>query len=162
MLKTYFAMQYLPRVYRRGALVAILCCCIVGLSACGTILYPERRGQTSGRIDVGVAVLDGIGLLFFLVPGVIAYAVDFATGTIYLPGSATANGHFKLDHAIAIHSGDQHLDAATIQRIIKRRTGRSVSMTNSQLRVRRSSSEQWRPLDKLLARRRYAGLSHFR
>ena len=40
-------------------------------TSCGTILYPERRGQPAGKIDVGVAVLDGIGLLVFLVPGVI-------------------------------------------------------------------------------------------
>src|SRR5689334_12007234 len=57
----------------------------VFLASCGTILYPERRGQTAGRLDVGVVALDGIGLLLFLVPGVIAFAVDFATGTIYLP-----------------------------------------------------------------------------
>ncbi len=25
-------------------------------------------------------------LLFFLIPGIIAYAVDFSTGCIYLPG----------------------------------------------------------------------------
>lgn len=53
---------------------------------CGTILYPERRGQQGGRIDAGVAVLDGIGLLFFIIPGVIAFAVDFSTGAIFLPG----------------------------------------------------------------------------
>ncbi len=53
--------------------------------ACGTILYPERRGQTAGRIDPTVVILDGIGLLFFLLPGVIAFAVDLVTGAIYLP-----------------------------------------------------------------------------
>ncbi len=53
---------------------------------CGTILYPERRGQTSGRIDPSVAILDGIGLLLFLIPGLVAFAVDFGTGAIYLPG----------------------------------------------------------------------------
>src|ERR1700758_5507579 len=57
----------------------------VFLASCGTILYPERRGQPAGRLDVGVVALDGIGLLLFLVPGVIAFAVDFATGAIYLP-----------------------------------------------------------------------------
>jgi len=62
------------------------------LAACGTILYPERKGQVSGKIDVGVAVLDGIGLLFFIIPGVIAYAVDFSNGTIYLPGTASVDG----------------------------------------------------------------------
>jgi len=63
----------------------------VQLAACGTLLYPERRGQRSGRIDVGVAVLDGIGLLFFIIPGVIAFAVDFSTGAIYLPGGHRAS-----------------------------------------------------------------------
>ena len=57
----------------------------VFLASCGTVLYPERRGQPAGRLDVGVVALDGIGLLLFLVPGVIAFAVDFATGAIYLP-----------------------------------------------------------------------------
>ncbi|AEY01578.1 hypothetical protein GU3_09110 [Oceanimonas sp. GK1] len=56
------------------------------LAACGTIFYPERKGQKSGRIDPVVAIADGVGLLFFLVPGVIAFAVDFSNGTIYLPG----------------------------------------------------------------------------
>jgi hypothetical protein len=59
-------------------------------TSCGTIIYPERRGQSAGKVDVGVAVLDGIGLLVFFVPGVIAFAVDFATGAIYLPPSSSA------------------------------------------------------------------------
>lgn len=55
-------------------------------SACGTILYPERRGQDAkGDLDIGVVLLDGVGLLFFLIPGIIAYAVDFSTGAIYHP-----------------------------------------------------------------------------
>ncbi len=63
-------------------LVALL---ITSITACGTILYPERKGQTQGRIDPAVLALDGVGLLFYLIPGVIAFAVDFSTGTIYLP-----------------------------------------------------------------------------
>lgn len=61
------------------------------VSACGTILYPERKGQIDGRIDPAIAILDGLGLLLFLVPGVIAFAVDFSNGTIYLPGTQTSN-----------------------------------------------------------------------
>ena len=53
------------------------------LGACGTILYPERRGHTGAHIDVGVAVMDGFWCLFFLVPGVVAYIVDFGNGAIY-------------------------------------------------------------------------------
>ena len=55
------------------------------LAACGTVFYPERRGQISGQIDPGVAILNGMGLLFYVVPGLIAFAVDFTTGAIYLP-----------------------------------------------------------------------------
>ena len=54
-------------------------------ASCGTILYPERRGQTRGRIDPAVAILDGLGLFLFLIPGIVAFAVDFTTGAIYLP-----------------------------------------------------------------------------
>lgn len=58
---------------------------VTQLAACGTVFYPERRGQMTGEIDPAVAVLNGIGLLLYVVPGVIAFAVDFATGAIYLP-----------------------------------------------------------------------------
>ena len=62
---------------------------IVQLMGCGTILYPERKGQKSGKIDIGVAILDGIGILVFIIPGVIAFAVDFYNGTVYLPGTSS-------------------------------------------------------------------------
>lgn len=57
---------------------------------CGTLIYPERRGQRSGRIDPSIAILDGIGVLLFIVPGLVAFAVDFGTGAIYLPGGRRA------------------------------------------------------------------------
>ena len=61
--------------------------CGVSLAAagCGTILHPERRGQPAGRLDWGIVALDALGLLLFFIPGVIAFAVDFNNGTIYLP-----------------------------------------------------------------------------
>ena len=62
------------------------------LGACGTLLYPERRGQTGGRLDTAVVLLDGLGLLVFLVPGLIAFAVDFGSGAIYLPGTQADAG----------------------------------------------------------------------
>lgn len=60
------------------------------LAACGTLIYPERRGQTGGKLDIGVVALDALGLLFWFVPGVIAFGVDFITGAIYLPGGRVA------------------------------------------------------------------------
>jgi len=53
------------------------------MTGCGAIFYPERSGNTS-QIDPKVAVADGVGLVFFIIPGVVAYAVDFSTGCIYL------------------------------------------------------------------------------
>ena len=60
------------------------------LAGCGTVFYPERKGQQSGTIDPVVAIADGVGLLFFILPGVIAFAVDFNNGSIYLPGGKRA------------------------------------------------------------------------
>lgn len=61
------------------------------LSGCGTILHKERVNQPHSRdIDWSVVALDGLGLLLFFVPGVIAFAVDFYTGAIYLPPTQTA------------------------------------------------------------------------
>jgi hypothetical protein len=66
----------------RIVLVALL----VSQVACGTLLYPERRFQKpSGRVDPGVVIMDAAWMLFFLVPGVVALVVDFATGAIYVP-----------------------------------------------------------------------------
>lgn len=76
------------KILKKIFILFIFASLLVQLSACGWILHPERRGQTGGRIDVGIAVLDGVGLLFFLIPGIIAYAVDFSTGCIYLPGGS--------------------------------------------------------------------------
>jgi len=55
----------------------------IQIAGCGTILYPARRGNHSGHVDVGVAVMDGFWLLVFIVPGVVAYIVDFGNGSIY-------------------------------------------------------------------------------
>ncbi|WP_437205197.1 hypothetical protein [Planctomicrobium sp. SH664] len=55
------------------------------LSGCGTFMHPERRGQPAGRIDWKVVTLDGLTTLLLVVPGLIAFAIDFGTGAIYLP-----------------------------------------------------------------------------
>jgi hypothetical protein len=98
---------------------------IIQFAGCGTLLYPERKGQKGGHIDVGVAVLDGIGLFFFLIPGIIAYAVDFSNGTIYLPGglSALDSGNLK-----EVKFDPKHDAKATVEKIILEQTGQAVSL----------------------------------
>ena len=58
-----------------------------GSSGCGYLLYPERRGAQSGRIDSGTMVMDLLWLLPGIVPGVVALIVDFSSGAIYVRGS---------------------------------------------------------------------------
>lgn len=95
------------------------------ISACGYILHPDRRGQTGGRIDIGIVALDGIGLLFFLVPGIIAFAVDFSTGCIYLPsGNSSANP--DNDNIKVVQVDPDELDEQAINKIITRETGLSA------------------------------------
>lgn len=56
------------------------------MTGCGTMFHNERVGQPHSRdIDWKVAGLNGLGLALFFVPGVVAFAVDFYTGAIYLP-----------------------------------------------------------------------------
>jgi len=63
-----------------------LAAAFLAATGCGTLMHPERRGQRhSNQIDWKVVALNGLGLLLFFIPGVIAFAVDFYTGAIYLP-----------------------------------------------------------------------------
>jgi hypothetical protein len=111
---------------------------IFQMVGCGTILYPERKGQKSGRIDPGVAILDGVGLLLFLVPGVIAFAVDFATGTIYLPGTTrTSLGPGEIRR---VSFDAEHSSMDDIERIIQRETGYEVDLARSDVEISRLES----------------------
>ncbi len=77
--------QFVTYVLERGVVVALggAAC---SASGCGAIMHPERCGQPhSNQIDWKIAALDGLGLLLFFVPGVVAFAVDFCTGAIFLP-----------------------------------------------------------------------------
>ena len=76
---------------------ALLLAAALNLSACGYILYPERKGLDAGKLDMAVVILDAAGLVIGIVPGVIAFAVDISTGAIYLPGGdkSIINKHLK-------------------------------------------------------------------
>ncbi|MFH2137323.1 MAG: hypothetical protein ABII88_02300 [Candidatus Omnitrophota bacterium] len=112
---------------------------VVQLAGCGTLMYPERRGQRGGRVDVGVAVLDGIGLFFFLIPGIIAYAVDFSTGAIYLPGGI-ARGPLDIKQ---VKFDPKNSSMADIEEIVKKETGCDVSLYRRKIQiVKMESSEE--------------------
>ncbi|SFM32087.1 cation transporter dimerization domain-containing protein [Halopseudomonas yangmingensis] len=98
---------------------------ITQLSACGTVFYPERRGQISGEIDPGVAILNGIGLLFYLVPGIVAFAVDFATGAIYLPDARFSVAPQQLQQAL---DANGEVDLQKLQAILEQHTGQQLPL----------------------------------
>ena len=56
-------------------------------ASCGTVIHPGAHVAEphSGALDPSIVVLDGLGVLVFWVPGVVAFIVDFSTGAIWLP-----------------------------------------------------------------------------
>ena len=134
----------MPRLsgYRfvRQAMIGLTIFAVVCQSVgCGTILHPERRGQPPGRIDPAVAILDGIGLLLFFVPGVIAFAVDFATGAIYLPPDHYGQTHavpFDASKCDVIHLPPTELTQEKLETVLTERTGHSVKLNPGSYNVR--------------------------
>lgn len=124
----------------------------VQVTACGTVLYPERRGQSAaGGIDVKIALLDGAGLLFGLIPGIIAFAVDFNNGAIYLPANGRnsftsgkrANGQPTLvsdngnaNYRVIQVSKDQ-LTETGIEQIIYQETGTQINLRDNNVQLKK-------------------------
>jgi len=109
------------------------------LMGCGTLMYPERKGQRSGRLDVGVTVLDAVGLLFFIIPGVIAFCVDFGNGTIYLPEHRILTS-FNIKDFREVRFDPKHTSMAMLEKIIKDQTGRLVKLDQANVKVTRLAS----------------------
>ena len=140
---------------RRGWGALLITALAVHASGCGTLLYPERKGQKDGKVDATVAILDGVGLLFFIIPGVIAFVVDFDNGTIYLPGPLSSpdsdhhnlfkNGESRRDTPdaepwIEVHVGPGALDEASIRSVVAGNTGVRLDLDDPRLEIARVAS----------------------
>lgn len=120
-----------------GALVAAL---LTQLTACGTLFYPERRGQIDGKVDPVIVALNAIGILFYVIPGLIAFGIDFATGAIYYPGGTTAQvAPEKLQKAVG---ADGTVDNAKLQAIIESELGLRLPLDDPRLIQHRGNVEQ--------------------
>ena len=109
------------------------------LSGCGYLMHANRRGQSGGQIDLTIAILDGLGLLLFLVPGVVAYIVDFTTGCIYLPG--TFGGVPLVGPEMKKISFDpKKYTPELIEQIIFNETGSRVDLSDSSVQVTKVKS----------------------
>lgn len=116
-----------PQRIVSGLLAAIL---LAQLSGCGTLFYEERRGQMRGQIDPVVAGLDAIGILFFVVPGLIAFAIDFATGAIYLPEGRYSVAPERLQDAIG---SDGRVDHTRLRAILQEELARDLPLDDPRL-----------------------------
>lgn len=129
----------MTKTLNKGLQIFICAVFTLQLMGCGTLMYPERRGQRGGSIDAGVAILDGIGLLFGIIPGVIAFAVDFSNGTIYLPGHPRL-GSLDLKNIREVRFDPKHTSLASIERIIKDETGCEVRFDQNNIRLSKLKS----------------------
>ena len=109
------------------------------LMGCGTLMYPERRGQRGGKLDVGVTILDAVGLLFFIIPGVIAFCVDFSNGTIYLPEHRMMTS-FNIKDFRQVRFDPKHTSLASLEKIIKNETGQDVKLASENVKVTKLAS----------------------
>lgn len=113
---------------------------VTQLTACGTIFYPDRRGQIEGRVDPLIVGLNAIGILFYVIPGLIAFGVDFATGAIYLPGGLSAQ--VNPDSLQDVVGADGKIDTAKLKALIETQTGHSLPLDDPRLIQHSGSSEQ--------------------
>src|SRR5262245_7744997 len=126
------------KIWKRSMTKSFAIFLALTMASCGTLMYPERRGQPPGHLDAGVVALDAVGLLLFFVPGVIAFAVDFATGTIYLPPEppyaawVASARHWQ---AIRVPPGD--LTPQRLEEIVGEQTGQPVHLEPGTYRAAR-------------------------
>lgn len=104
---------------------------LLGIAGCGTVLHPERKGQPAGPLNWEIVALDAIGLLFFFVPGVIAFAVDFHNGTIYLPpsqsGQKTDEGHKT--PLVSVRVPDEPLTVKKLEEVVSQHVNHDVLLS---------------------------------
>jgi hypothetical protein len=84
-------------------------------------------------------VLNAVGLLFYVIPGLIAFGIDFATGAIYLPDNQYSMAPEKLQEAIG---ADGQIDQARLKAIIEKEIGRSLPLDDPRLIQHNGSMEQ--------------------
>ncbi|MEH6367039.1 MULTISPECIES: polyribonucleotide nucleotidyltransferase [Pseudomonas] len=109
------------------------------LAACGTLFYPDRRGQISGKVDPVIVALDAIGILFYVIPGLVAFGIDFATGAIYLPNGKTAQVDPEQLRGVLDANGE--VDRAALKALIETQTGTSLPLDDPRL-IQKSGSIQ--------------------
>ena len=129
---------------------------VVAAVGCGTVLHPERRGQPAGPLDWKIVALDTIGLLLFFIPGVIAFAVDFSTGAIYLPPDHYGLGGSKRrgEELVTVRLPKEEMTVHKLEKIVSEHTEREIQLTAGAYHTEElhNIDQFWTTTDKLASR----------
>ncbi len=121
-----------PKRFFKLLAVIITAILILQTISCGTLIYPERRGQTTGRLDIGIVLLDAAGLLVFIIPGIVAFGIDFTTGAIYLPGSGRKSSGFDgKDNYKIVKVDPKNLNREIIEDVVGGHINQPVDLSKS-------------------------------
>ena len=120
-----------------GSVVALSL--VTQLTACGTLFFPDRRGQIEGKIDPVVAGLNAVGILFYVIPGLIAFGIDFATGAIYFPEGKYSVAPEKLQETMGT---DGQVDRRKLKALLEQELGRSLPLDDPRLLEQRGNPQQ--------------------
>lgn len=112
---------------------------ILELTACGTIFYPERKGTKSGSIDPVVAIADAVGLLFYFIPGIIAFAVDFSNGTIYMSGKRHSSLTPEELKSVSVNG---KVDKQVLSMLISKKVGMSINLNVEGVQTKKFDSKE--------------------
>ena len=109
------------------------------LTACGTLFYPDRRGQIEGKLDPAIVAANAVGLLFYIIPGLIAFGIDFATGAIYFPEGKYSVAPEKLQNTLG---ADGQVDRLKLKALLEEELGRSLPLDDPRLLEQRGNPQQ--------------------
>jgi hypothetical protein len=81
--------------------------------------------------------MDACWLLLFIIPGVIAFAVDFNNGAIYFSGGEASASSLKV-----VQTPTAHPDSVSIERVVQQQTGLVIQLSDPTLLRRKLASHE--------------------
>lgn len=117
--------------------ILILGAFLIQIAGCGTIFYPERRGQTvHGGIDPVVAITDSAWFLVMLIPGFIAWGVDLYTGALYMPsGQKRLTNQPNGQNMVVVRVNPEQLDQKMIEQVVSTQVGRKINLNDPDVQI---------------------------
>ena len=121
--------------------ILILGAFVIQIAGCGTIFYPERRGQTvHGGIDPVVAIADSAWFLVFFIPGFIAWGADLYTGALYLPsGQKRFTNQPDSQSMVVVKVNPKQLDQKMIEQVVSTQVGQKIDLDDPSVQILRFS-----------------------